>query len=283
MEYNGGLGAWCRGARGAKIYTCSRRASTTVKRAVRRPPVLPRWALGDCWSRYHAYSAGEYLGRVPALRGRRSPFRWPCWTWTGIWCARWTPPKAVADFTRDPALFPDPDAFLAALNARGVKVPLNLHPADGVGSSEERSAGMALALGRDRSRGDPIPFDPTDRDFLRAYFDVLLHPLEEQGVDFWWINWQPGPYPRLSGVDSLGLLDHHHFVNAVRDGRRPLILSRYAGPGSHRYPVGFSGDPVISWASLAFQPEFTATAANIGYGWRATTSEATFSKGGATR
>lgn len=46
-----------------------------------------------------------------------------------------------------------------------------------------------------------------------------------------------------------------------------MIFSRYAGPGSHRYPVGFSGDTVTSWESLAFQPEFTVTASNIGYGW----------------
>jgi hypothetical protein len=46
-----------------------------------------------------------------------------------------------------------------------------------------------------------------------------------------------------------------------------LTFSRYAGPGSHRYPVGFSGDSVISWASLDFQPYFTASATNIGYGW----------------
>ena len=46
-----------------------------------------------------------------------------------------------------------------------------------------------------------------------------------------------------------------------------MILSRYAGPGSHRYPIGFSGDSIISWKTLDFQPYFTATAANIGYGW----------------
>ena len=46
-----------------------------------------------------------------------------------------------------------------------------------------------------------------------------------------------------------------------------MIFSRYAGPGSHRYPVGFSGDSIATWDSLKFQPEFTATASNIGYGW----------------
>ena len=63
------------------------------------------------------------------------------------------------------------------------------------------------------------------------------------------------------------MLNHFHFLDNARGGKRPIILSRYAGPGSHRYPVGFSGDTKVSWASLEFQPEFTATASNIGYGW----------------
>jgi hypothetical protein len=37
--------------------------------------------------------------------------------------------------------------------------------------------------------------------------------------------------------------------------------------GNHRYPIGFSGDTIVAWESLAFQPYFTATAANVGYGW----------------
>jgi alpha-glucosidase (family GH31 glycosyl hydrolase) len=38
-------------------------------------------------------------------------------------------------------------------------------------------------------------------------------------------------------------------------------------PRNARYPIGFSGDTVSTWASLAFQPYFTATAANVAYGW----------------
>ncbi|MBQ7039476.1 MAG: DUF5110 domain-containing protein, partial [Clostridia bacterium] len=53
----------------------------------------------------------------------------------------------------------------------------------------------------------------------------------------------------------------------ARDGKRPLILSRYAGYGSHRYPLGFSGDTAVLWSALKFQPYFTATASNIGYSW----------------
>jgi alpha-glucosidase (family GH31 glycosyl hydrolase) len=46
-----------------------------------------------------------------------------------------------------------------------------------------------------------------------------------------------------------------------------MILSRYAGVGSHRYPVGFSGDTEITWRTLAYLPYFTATATNVGYTW----------------
>ena len=83
----------------------------------------------------------------------------------------------------------------------------------------------------------------------------------------WWIDWQQGSESRFPGVDPLWLLNHYHFLRSARKEKRPFIFSRYAGPGSHRYPAGFSGDSVTSWNSLRFQPYFTATAANIGYGW----------------
>ena len=51
---------------------------------------------------------------------------------------------------------------------------------------------MAEALGRDPASDEPIAFDITDRAFLDAYLEVLHHPLEDQGVDFWWLDWQQG-------------------------------------------------------------------------------------------
>ncbi|WP_275898033.1 TIM-barrel domain-containing protein [Curtobacterium sp. 24E2] len=81
------------------------------------------------------------------------------------------------------------------------------------------------------------------------------------------MDWQQGSESGLPGVDPLWLLNHFHLLDSARSGGQGMTFSRYAGPGSQRYAVGFSGDAVVSWASLAFQPEFTATAANIGYPW----------------
>ncbi len=52
-----------------------------------------------------------------------------------------------------------------------------------------------------------------------------------------------------------------------RPERRPFIFHRWGGLGSHRYPIGFSGDTHSTFGSLAFQPYFTATASNVCFGY----------------
>jgi alpha-glucosidase (family GH31 glycosyl hydrolase) len=63
------------------------------------------------------------------------------------------------------------------------------------------------------------------------------------------------------------MLNHCHYNDIKDKPGRPIVLSRYAGPGSHRYPLGFSGDTCITWKSLEFQPRFTSSASCAGYGW----------------
>src|SRR3954470_2490894 len=234
-----------------------------------RPPVLPRWVLGNWWSRYHRYSADSYLELLDRFEEEGLPFS------VAVLDMDWHRVESVPEhygsgwtgYSWEPELFPDPEAFLTELHRRGLRTTLNVHPADGVRGYEDAYERMAEALGREASTDEPIAFDITDRAFLKAYLEVLHHPLEDEGVDFWWLDWQQGSYSRIAGIDPLWMLNHFHFLDSGREGRRPLTFSRYAGPGSHRYPVGFSGDAHITWVSLHFQPEFTATASNIGYGW----------------
>ncbi len=231
-------------------------------------PLLPRYALGNWWSRYHPYTDPEYRDLMEQFDDHGIPFSVAVvdmdWHVTEIDPAigsGWT------GYTWNRDLFPDPADFLAWLHQRGMKISLNVHPADGVLRHEEAYERVAEAVGIDPASGLPVAFDLTDDKFRDAYFRLLHHPLEDEGVDFWWVDWQQGPYSKVPGLDPLWLLNHLHFLDSARRGTRPLTFSRYAGPGSHRYPVGFSGDSVISWASLEFQPYFTATASNIGYGW----------------
>ena len=223
-------------------------------------PLLPRWALGNWWSRYWAYTQAELTQLMRDFRTKNIPLSvcivdidWHLDGWTG--------------YTWNRDLFPDPPAFINWLHAQGLKTALNLHPADGVGPHEAQYKAMAQRLGQPAD-GEPIPFNIPDPDYANAYFELLHHPYEADGVDFWWIDWQQGELSTMPGLDPLWWLNHLHFYDIARKGdKRPFVFSRWGGLGNHRYPIGFSGDTHVDWDSLNFQPYFTATAANVGYSW----------------
>ena len=237
-----------------------------------KTPLLPRYALGNWWSRYYRYTEATYKELMNRFEAEKLPFtvavidmdwhlvddvdpkygdRKPGWT----------------GYTWNRKFFPDPEGFMKWLHDKGMKITLNVHPADGVRDYEELYPKMAKAMGIDPASGQTVKFDPADPKFMDAYFNVLSHELEKQGVDFWWIDWQQGTSSRLEGLDPLWSLNHFHYLDSAWKGTRPITFSRYAGVGSHRYPVGFSGDTAITWRSLDYQPYFTSTASNIGYGW----------------
>lgn len=231
-------------------------------------PLVPRFALGNWWSRYWPYTEDQYLALMQRFEDETIPLSVAVidmdWHLVDIDPALGT---GWTGYTWNRELIPDPERFLGRLHDRGLATTLNLHPADGVRRHEEAYPEMAKALGLDPASGDAIEFDVTSREFVTAYLEHLHHPLEQQGVDFWWMDWQQGVETKVPGLDPLWMLNHIHYLDSGREGRRPLTFSRYAGLGSHRYPLGFSGDTVITWDSLNFQPYFTATAANAGYTW----------------
>lgn len=233
-----------------------------------KTPMLPRFALGNWWSRYYKYTEKSYMELMERFDRENLPFSvavidmdWHLVDIDPKYGTGWT------GYTWNREFFPDPERFLKRLHDRGMKTTLNVHPADGIRSYEECYPEVARAMGADISKEEPVNFDIADPKFLEVYLEKVHHPLEEQGVDFWWLDWQQGTSTKLEGLDPLWMLNHYHFLDSARDGRRPMTFSRYAGPGSHRYPVGFSGDTVITWESLDFQPYFTSSASNIGYGW----------------
>jgi alpha-glucosidase (family GH31 glycosyl hydrolase) len=233
-------------------------------------PSVPRWSLGNWWSRYHAYTQDEYINLMKKFKDNDVPLSVAVidmdWHWVKedfVSHAGWT------GYSWNTDLFPKPEEFAKALHDMDLKITLNDHPHAGIASHEEIYEEVSKVLGHDTSNKDPVPFDPTSPTFMHAFFNVVHRSLEKKGCDFWWVDWQQGSNTRIPGLDPLWLLNHFQFLDTKKaiPSSLPLVFSRYAGPGSHRYPVGFSGDSFATWDSLKFQPEFTATASNIGYGW----------------
>ncbi len=253
-------------------------------------PLIPRFVLGNWWSRYKSYTQEEYLTLMKRFKDEDIPVTVATvdmdWHWVKIAdkfgkdTTEFDKPKNPIRFLRgsymipgwtgyswNTDLFPDYKQFLNELHDMNLKVTLNLHPAAGVGYFEDMYEDFARYMGIDPETKERIEFDITDKKFIEGYFRFLHHKYEEEGVDFWWMDWQQGKKTKVEGLDPLWALNHYHSLDSARDGKRPLILSRFAGYGSHRYPLGFSGDTAVLWSALKFQPYFTATASNIGYSW----------------
>jgi hypothetical protein len=246
-------------------------------RVAGRIPLPPRFAFGAWWSRYWAYSDEELDQLVRSFHENDIPL--DVLVIDMDWHLSRTQLEAAHDvdqsghglgwtgYTWNPLLFPDPQAFLQHMHAQGLKVTLNLHPASGVQPWEDAYPAMARAMGIDPAAKKYLPFDITDKNFAINYMDILHHPLERYGIDFWWLDWQQDQITRIPGVNPTWWLNYVHFTDQEREGKRPLLFHRWGGIGNHRYQIGFSGDTISVWPSLAFQPWFTATAANVGYAY----------------
>ncbi len=247
------------------------------------PSMLPQYALGNWWSRYNPYTQDEYQNLMLRFKKEQIPFS------VAIVDMDWhlvdindengeRDPRGWTGYTWNEELFPDYKGFLNFFKEEKIHTALNLHPAAGIGPHEKQYNEFCAAIGQDPEKKEWIPFDILNPDFAEKYFDILHHPYEDEGVDFWWMDWQQGnnfsklysesiKEKGLENVDPLWILNHLHILDITRNGKRPMFFSRYAGIGSHRYQIGFSGDSIRTWKSLEFQPYFTSTASNVGYSW----------------
>ncbi len=242
-----------------------------------RIPIPPRFAFGIWWSRYWAYSDQELDDLVRGFHESDVPL--DVLVIDMDWHLNRQQLEAMNEkdqsnhtlgwsgYTWNPLLFPDPKAFLDHIHDEGLKATLNLHPASGVHPWEQAYPAMAKAMGVDPASHKYVPFDITNKQFATNYMDLLHHPLEKQGIDFWWLDWQQESKTSTPGVNPTWWLNYVHFTDQEREGKRPLLFHRWGGLGNHRYQIGFSGDTISTWDSLAFQPWFTATAANVGYAY----------------
>jgi alpha-glucosidase len=247
-------------------------------RVAGRIPMPPRFAFGVWWSRYWGYTDNEFKQLVEEFQIHDVPLDVLVidMDWHLTFDMRWD--KKVLDqagqrlgwtgYTWDRNFFPDPEGFLAWCEDQGLKTPLNLHPASGIQPHELHYPEMARAMGIDPSTKEYVPFDIVDKNFAENYLNLIIRPLERQGVDFWWLDWQQWSTTTIRGVTPTWWLNYVFFTDMERrGGERPLLFHRWGGLGNHRYQIGFSGDAISVWESLAFQPFFTATASNVGFGY----------------
>ncbi|HIZ02323.1 MAG TPA: glycoside hydrolase family 31 protein [Candidatus Bacteroides merdipullorum] len=230
-------------------------------------PLPPRYVFGYWWSRYWLYSDREMRELVDNFHSYRIPLDVLVvdmdWHYTESGKGGWT------GWTWNRDLFPDPAGFLKYLKDNDLKITLNLHPADGVAAYEEQYPALARDMGIDPASKQTIPWVNSDKRFMTNIFKDVLTPMEKEGVDFWWVDWQQDIFDsKMKNLNNTWWINYTFFsqMERTRDVR-PLIYHRWGGLGNHRYQLGFSGDATATWKSLDYQPYFNSTASNVLYGY----------------
>lgn len=227
-----------------------------------RMPMPPLYILGYWYSKYQRYTQQDFMDIATEIQQNNIPLDvmifdmdWHTKGWTG--------------WTWDKTIIPEPEKLIDFMHQRHLKVGLNLHPADGVNSDQEYFGDMVRDLHLPDTTTN-IPWKLEDRAFYKVMFKDILRHREAQGVDFWWLDWQQNLInPRVPGLSETFWCNHvfYNDMRLNRTDRRPVIFHRWGGLGSHRYPIGFSGDAYSTFGTLAFQPYFTATASNVCFGY----------------
>jgi len=216
-------------------------------------PLLPAWAFGIWFSPPARLHADELLQMVSRFRQEGYPL-------DVLLIENWRR-NGWGSYEWDPRYFPAPEEFIRKLHAMGVKLALQVHPGGALLPVEPHYRDVCNTVGWDPERRGMIFFDIGNRKEAGALANVLLPPLRADGVDFWWVDGAAATtlrwLPKQWWTNSL------FFTHSRRMTRgRAIILSRYDGPGSHRFPVMDSGEFELNWDVLRFLTWFTPTAGN---------------------
>jgi alpha-glucosidase (family GH31 glycosyl hydrolase) len=242
-----------------------------------RMPLPPRYTLGTLWTRWFDYDSNDLKDLVSGFSVRGIPLD------TLIIDMNWHIKPWWGSYSFDTRIIPDPEALVAWVKDRGVAVALNVHDCllaePGCPSGTLTSDDVAIFESFVKKTGIhtgsinvTIALDLMNETMCLAKEDVVFQPLENDvGIDMWWVDWQQGDDPGIGGLSG-GIQNPTIWFNKLRytnkkrwgSNKRASVLSRFGGMGSHRYGQGFSGDvQMLDWDNLAYQPFFTAKAANV--------------------
>ncbi|MGB9876197.1 MAG: TIM-barrel domain-containing protein [bacterium] len=223
-------------------------------------PMLPRYAFGAWYSRYWPYSEIEEREIINTFRQKKIPLDvlvidvdWHLYGWES--------------YDWNPQYFPRPEEFIDWCHKQGIKVTLNTHPGTPIPAQDSHFKDFCKVLGVDPEGRQSVGYNLANKRDAEAFGNVLLCSVLKQGVDFLWID---GAGASAPGIDHFAWTNKVYYETEQNfTGKRALIFGRQGlvGSGTHRYPVGFSGDTFSQWEVLRYEIPFTVKGGNVGIYW----------------
>ncbi len=218
------------------------------------PALIPRYALGNWWSRSEDYNDLELKELVDTFLKQEIPIS--IVLLDEAWHKQKTLKKETlkTGFTFNTDYFKNPSAMITYLHSKGIRIGLNVNPNEGFTDIDEYYTEALKYLEKDKD--GIIPFNVLDPKCVDVYLKMFIHPLDALGIDFFWLD-----NPNTKDLDKNALLKHYQFYDMQRDyKRRPMVLAYDYAIAPHRYPVLYSGKTEVSWSTLKKIPFYNASA-----------------------
>ncbi len=224
------------------------------------PALIPRYALGVWWNKSDIYNFNDISELLQNFNRHEIPLSvilldefWHLKDGKDL-----TKYKTGYTFNRN--LFSDPAYFVNYLHERGVRLGLQINTEEGIMPHEDAYEEITKSLGlMDKSI---IPFNVFDKFILNSYLHQLIYPLEQKGVDFFWLDCN------TKDLLTLRSLTKYQFENYKRsDEKRGFVFGKNGLVAAHRYPALYSGQTLVSWDTLKTLPYYNSIAANKGLSW----------------
>jgi len=224
------------------------------------PAFLPRYALGNWWGRNVSYNDNSLKELMDSFKNNNIPLS--VMLLNSDWHKRVYNNKYYrSGFSWNPEYYKNPKAMIDYIHKQGVRVGLDIDPREGIMPYEDNFGKATGYIPADKN--GVIPFNVYDARFLDIYLKLMIHPLDDQGADFFFIDIRD-----KKDQQDLWALDHYQFTDITRNfDRRPMVLTRNPLLTPHRYPVLYSGKSVVGWKALKDVMNANANAANMGVSW----------------
>lgn len=225
------------------------------------PSMIPRFSLGVWWNKNENYNEKNIFDLVSNFKKNEIPFS------VLMLGDKWhrkidnNKKEVKSSYTFNKELFPEPTKLVNYLHNNNIFFGLKINADEGIRTDEESYPIIKQELGLTKDAN--IPFNVYDEKFVNSYFKNIVNPLNNIGVDLFWID-------EINSKDKMMnfLFKHYSFKQNDRNtNRRGIILSKNTGISTHRYPVLYSGETTVGWKTLKMLPYINSSAANIGVSW----------------
>ena len=222
------------------------------------PPMIPRYALGNWWSKECEYSDKDVLEKIEQFNLHNIPLS--VFVLDNGWSKKDENNSQINNgFSFNNNLYPNPVEFVKQVHDKGIKLGLKINPQYGFYPFEDnfKIASQYLPV----NKKGYIDFNPYSLKCMDVFFKIFVHPLENIGIDFFWNDYFN------TDKNKQYLVNYYTKLDASRFNKRAISLIRNSTYAGHTFNILYSGRNAIDWNTLKMLPFYNLNSANIGISW----------------